>query len=68
MNQRGSNYFTHRPLPGPWGWGQNSTFSEQLRNQRGRQGVRIPHPLENHKLYGFLYGISNWTLGPPLEP
>ena len=28
MNQHGSNYFTHRPLPGPWGWGQNSTFSE----------------------------------------
>ena len=28
-------------------------------------------PLENHKLYGFLLGISNWTplekVGPPLE-
>ena len=41
-----------------------------------------PPPLENHKLYGFLYEISNWTppppekswtpplenVGPPLEP
>ena len=27
-------------------------------------GVRSP--LENHKIYGFLYGISNWT--PPLPP
>ena len=31
-----------------------------------------PDPLENYKLYGFLYGISNWTplekVGPPLEP
>ena len=26
---------------------------------RGGQGVRTP--LENHKLYGFLKGISNWT-------
>ena len=39
-------------------------------------------PLENHKLYGFIKGISNWTplekvgppppplknVGPPLEP
>ena len=23
-------------------------------------------PLENHKLYGYLYGISNWT--PPPHP
>ena len=29
---------------------------------RGGQGVWTP--LENHKLYGFLWGISNWT---PLE-
>ena len=31
-----------------------------------------PDPLKNYKLYGFLYGISNWTplekVGPPLEP
>ena len=31
---------------------------------RGEQGVRTP-PLENHKLYEFLKGISNWTPPPP---
>ena len=33
-------------------------------------GTGGPDPLENHKLYGVLWGISNWTLslekvGPP---
>ena len=46
----------------------------QVRIQRGvggGQGDRTP--LENHKLFGFLLGISNWTplplvkVGPPLE-
>ena len=32
----------------------------------GGQGVRTLPPLENHKLYGFQQGISNWT-PPPLE-
>ena len=27
MQQHGSKYFAHEH-PGPWGWGQNSTFSE----------------------------------------
>ena len=27
---------------------------QQVRIQRGGQGVRTPPPLENHKLYGFL--------------
>ena len=26
--------------------------------------ARGPDPLEKHKLYGFLYGISNWTPTP----
>ena len=28
-------------------------------------GTGGPDPLENHKLYGFLKGISNWTPPPP---
>ena len=36
----------------------------------GGGGTGGPDPLENHKLYGVLWGISNWTLslekvGPP---
>ena len=43
-----------------------------MRIQRGGGGgAGGPDPLENHKLYGFLLGISNWTplekVGPPLE-
>ena len=47
----------------------------------GGGGGQGSGPLENHKLYGFLYGISNKTplekvgpptplenVGPPLEP
>ena len=38
------------------------------RIQRGDSGPDPP-PLKNHKLYWFLYGISNWTpleiIGPP---
>ena len=38
-----------------------------------RGGTGGPDPLENHKLYGFLKGIWNWThnlelVGPPPPP
>ena len=46
----------------------------QVRIQRGGTGGPDPPPPENHKLYGFQKGISNWTpppppekVGPPLE-
>ena len=37
----------------------------QVRIQRGDRGSGPPPPLENHKLYGFQQGISNWTPPPP---
>ena len=36
----------------------------QVRIQRGDRGSGHPPP-ENHKLYGFQKGISNWTPPPP---
>ena len=36
----------------------------RVRIQRGDKGSRPGHPLEKHKLYGFLYVISNWTSPP----
>ena len=40
-----------------------SSFLNASADPEGGQGVRTPPPLENHKLNGFLKGISN--LDPP---
>ena len=42
----------------------NSIFTGDIISHYLRARVQVRTPLENHKLYGFLYGISNWTPRP----